>query len=176
MIRRINLWAPPSYGKTIRAMQWTVELTKLGYDVSYVSEHIKDKLMEGCSKPEPLDQVVILGNQFNRELRALRNYPLLITDSPLHLSSLYCLFYGGDSFIADTLTNIAKVLDRDYPALNVVLPKPPWLYKDTTRWQSEEEADRIQTLILEYLTENNLSYLWNPPLAEVVQKINIDKT
>jgi hypothetical protein len=106
-------------------MKLTATLNELGMNVAYVSEEAKDRNLRGYKQPEPIDQISIAGAQFDRELIALRNYSLIVTDSPLHLASIYCRYYEEKPTLKTVvLTMMATILDDNYPSLNILLGKP----------------------------------------------------
>src|SRR5690606_37772272 len=140
-----------------------------GYNAAYVCEQAKELVLRGYRQPEPIDQMHIGAGQMERELTALRNFPLVVTDSPVHRASVYCRFYGGDSMLTGILTNMAMVLDRDYPALNVLLGKPNFPYITSARWQSEDEAEKVQGEIIAYLDRLQILYMQSPSLGEILK-------
>lgn len=168
MIRRINIWGASGYGKSTLAMDYVVQLKKAGIKVEYVNERAKDWLFEGKPQPTPFDQLYLGGSQLYSEVRALNHTPLIITDSPVHLASIYASFYGGDIKIASILTQMATKLDEEYPSLNILLGKPDFAYSQGgERWQDEQNASVVQDLIIGYLSENNIPYMYDASIQEI---------
>lgn len=150
-------------------MDWAVQFKRKGFQAEYINERARDWFFEGKPKPTPFDQIFIGSSQFYSEVRALNHTELIITDSPVHLASIYAGFYGGDKDVSDVLTNMASLLDRDYPSYNVVLPKPDFEYQKNGRWQSEDEADRVQESILHYLEHYKIPYSYGASIQDVIK-------
>ena len=89
----INLFAGPRAGKRTCAWQLADELTRLGYRVEYIPKYSKELLLD--DRMDMLDgslehQQMIFKEQNRRIQRMSGKVDIVITDSPLLLSSLYC--------------------------------------------------------------------------------------
>lgn len=89
----INLFAGPRAGKRTCAWQLADELTRLGYRVEYIPKYSKELLLD--DRMDMLDgslehQQMIFKEQNRRIQRMSGKVDIVVTDSPLLLSSLYC--------------------------------------------------------------------------------------
>lgn len=139
----INLCGGPGSGKTTLAYYLVYRLKKEGIRAEFVGEaarenHIWDST-PGCIAPPLLDnQVLLLGQQYERHLRLRRHgMDVLISDSPILQGLMYCenQFYHWD------LMQLARLLEKDFITYNVFIKRTVGCYDAESRNQgSEEEA------------------------------------
>lgn len=87
----VNLWAPPSSGKTTLAAGLFYAMKRQDMRVEMVAEAAKDWLHEDTLWPFS-NQFLVLAEQYRRLVRLRGKYTIALCDSPLPL----CLFYETD--------------------------------------------------------------------------------
>lgn len=150
-IRRICLFGGPGLGKSTLATKIFFTLKEKNHNVELVSEFIKTWAHEG-RKPQSYDQVYVFGKQLHSEDVVLRHVPIVITDSPILLSSAYSMFYGFGG--SEHLTAIARQFELDFPSLNLFIERTVE-YQQSGRYQNYDKAVEFDGFLQEYL-ENNL--------------------
>lgn len=156
---RINLYGGPGSGKSTTAA-WIFSQMKLrGYSVELVSEYVK---AWAISKREVVgfDQLYLMGKQCNYEYRFLSNgIKNIVTDSPLLLSACYTrAYYPKLDVVADHMEGIIKEYDRQEPSLNIFLERGSKKYVEEGRYQTFEEATRLDRVIEETLIRLEMPY------------------
>lgn len=155
---RINLYAGPGAGKSTTAAWLFAELKKRDYSVELVSEYVKSWAI---AKRDIIgfDQVYLMGKQLNYEYRFLANgIKHIVTDSPVLLSACYTRSYFDDLKIADHMEAIIAEYEARHPSLNIFLNREGKEYRTEGRWQTAEEAKKIDTIVKDALGRNGLSY------------------
>lgn len=172
MIRRICYYGASGYRKSTWAMETTALLNKAGLNAHYVSEEAKNRVLRGYAVPTHEDQIAIGSIQYESELIGLRNYPLIVTDSPIHLASIYAQYYSGEKgkLASYILSLLGYYMDANYPALNILLDEPPH-YDDDNRWQNRQEAQKVQSMIVEYARTNSIPLIRAHSPSDVVDVV-----
>lgn len=155
---RINLFGGPGSGKSTTAAWIFAELKKKGYSIELVSEYVKSWAI---AKREVIgfDQVYLMGKQLNYEYRFLANgIKHIITDSPVLLSACYARTYFGDLCVADHMEGIVQEYENRHESLNIFLNREGKPYRTEGRYQSEEDAAKMDVIIRDTLDRVKLSY------------------
>ena len=151
-LKVINLYGGPGAGKsTTRAGLFNImKLAK--YSVEETTEYAKDRLWES-NHSMIKDQLMILANQNHRLFRLIGKVEWTITDSPLLLS----LCYVKPDYLPKTFNNVIYEVNELYDNYNFFLNrvKP---YNQSGRYQTEEEAKKIDILILDILNKSNIKH------------------
>lgn len=136
----VNLYAGPGAGKSTTASLIFAEMKLRGYNVELVREYAKDLVWEYNTIPEHVSQLDIFTEQSKRQGILIGKVALIVTDSPLRLSTLY-----------GTPLNLVEEEEKKYDSLNIeiVRTKP---YQQAGRLQSEDEARKIDVLAREFTT------------------------
>lgn len=149
----VNLFGGPGTGKSTGAAYIFSMLKMLGYNVELVTEAAKDLTWEESFK-NLNDQIYVFGKQEHRIFRCADKVDIIITDSPLFLSTIYCT----DSTIKEYLDKLViKTVDKYYN-YNVLLNrvKP---YSAVGRNQTEEESDELTMSIKKSLDSYRMCYV-----------------
>lgn len=159
MIRRINLFAGAAAGKSTCAAKLFADLKVKHINVELVQEYIKTWAYER-KMPTGFDQVYIFGKQLRKEEVVLKNgVDTIITDSPVFLGTCYADLYGAPGCTA--LREIVQVFDEVYKPLNIFLERPE-VYQTTGRYQTHEEAKKIDELVKDALQAANMPFATFP--------------
>ena len=106
-----------------------------GLNCEYASEYIKFLIAKGnCN----FDQLDILHNQYHQILAYYNNSDIVITDSPLLLSTIY----GRDYIHNRELFSLAKAFNSEFDNYNILIepPKEREKYKDSLRLQNYDQS------------------------------------
>lgn len=150
--RILNFFGGPGSGKSTAAAYIFSKLKLAGYNVELVTETAKDLTWDNAQNMLK-DQIYVFGEQEHRFFRCADKVDLVITDSPLLLTT----FYNSDSDIHENLYALVKDVIKRYDNLNVFLArvKP---YNPVGRNQTESESDLISMRIQDALEEDNIPY------------------
>lgn len=144
-IRRICLFGGPGSGKSTTAAWLFASLKMKHHNIELVQEYVKTWSYEN-RPPQSFDQVYLLAKQIRKEDIVLRNgVDLLVTDSPVYLSTCYAKRYGAPGWQA--LADLAKEFDKVYRPLNIILARDHSSYRNEGRWQSYEDAVKMDEFI-----------------------------
>lgn len=141
----VNLYGAPGAGKSTGAAYIFAKLKSAGINAELVTEFAKDKVWE--ENPSVFrNQVYILGKQSFRISRLEGKVDVVVTDSPILLSS----YYNSDADIQHELDALVTKVASKYRALNVFIDrhKP---YNPAGRFQTEAESDNIAASLKEFL-------------------------
>ena len=136
--RVVNFYGGPGSGKSTTAAGLFHALKQIGMNVELTHEYAKELAWEGH---DPADQIHIFGEQQRRMFRLRGKVDLIISDSPILLSSIY----GEDQ--PECFHELVNHVHRTYDNFNVFLgrDKP---YNPAGRFQTESEAREIDERIL----------------------------
>ena len=101
----INLFGQPGAGKSTGAAYIFSQLKLRGINAELVTEFAKDKVYEE-TKEVFNNQIYIFGKQYFRMSRIAKKVDVIITDSPLLLSSFYT---SGESYDKELNDLVLKV-------------------------------------------------------------------
>lgn len=155
MIKRINFYAGPGAGKSATAMGVSRELKKLGYNVEYISEYIKNWAYEG-RKPKSFQQLYIFSKQLNREDVLFPHVDHVITDSPLLMNTAYAKRYEFEGW--PLLVEMALLYEKKFPGLHVFLDRSDIPYQTEGRYEDLEAARKMDHTIQNVLEEYQINY------------------
>lgn len=128
------------------------DLKKRGFNAELVTEYAKDKVWEHNDTVFS-NQVYILGKQSYRVSRVAGQVDVIITDSPILLSTIY----NPDPEIQNELEALTVKMFNQYNNLNIVL-KRTFPYQKEGRMHSEEQSSEIYQKIIECLNQNGIGY------------------
>lgn len=121
MFRRVCLYAGPGIGKSTMAAWLYSSLKMEGRSVELVREHVKNWVYED-RPPRSFDQIFLFAAQMRAEDVILRSgVELVITDSPLFLSTCYSEKYGTPGW--RNLLALCDEFDAAYPALDFLMTR-----------------------------------------------------
>lgn len=149
---RINLLAGPGAGKSTTAAWLFSELKRRNISVEHVGEYVKGWSYQKRTIHK-YDQLYLFGKQHQIEYKYLINgVKHIVTDSPIILSAFYSKI-NGSSELSDNLTTICKLYEKDFPSFNIFLQRGDKEYIQAGRWQTKEDALRIDKEIHEFITK-----------------------
>lgn len=150
----VNLFGVPGAGKSTGAAYIFSKLKLAGINAELITEFAKDKVWEENSTIfQPDNQVYIFGKQFYRMNRCKDKVDVIITDSPLLLSSFYNSSEILDKAFNKTVYNCFCSFNNKTYLLKRVKP-----YNPKGRLQTEEESNALVAPLLEKLNAWNVSY------------------
>lgn len=138
----LALWGGPGSGKSTGAAYVFAMLKLQGYNVELVREFAKELAWTYETNGEMLENFTPLEislRQFKRQFIPQGKVDLIITDSPLQLSEIY----GG-------YREIIKEWEEEYFETYSVMVDRIKPYNPSGRFQTEEEAKKIDTLCEKY--------------------------
>lgn len=145
----INLFAGPGAGKSTGAAYIFSKLKMAGIDAELVTEFAKDKVWE--ENPSPFKcQFYITGKQAFRISRVYGKVDVIVTDSPIILGAQYADSEGLKQACVDEFNKYATNTNF---FINRVKK-----YNPNGRFQTEEDAKKIDVEFKQFLADNNISY------------------
>lgn len=153
----INLCAGPGAGKSWLARDLTNRLSANGLQVEYVSEVAKMWVLEGHISKCKEHQILLFAQQlYQQTLFENAGVDAIVCDSPLFLAEVYLNFYGNK---ADTLSNLIREEFNKRNNYNVLIKRSVGEYSKIGRYQSQEEAIKIDRNIEGWLQMYNHRYV-----------------
>ena len=148
----INLFGGPGCGKSTCAAYVFAKLKMAGVNVELVTEFAKDKTWEhnnvalGC-------QPYVFGKQCYRLDRCADQVDVIVTDSPLLLTTLY----NYDDNIEPEFRDMVLKKFNEFDNYNFFLRR--WKkYNPIGRNQTEDEAKQLDCKIIEVLVKNKIEF------------------
>lgn len=152
-LKMINLFGPPSSGKSTTAAGLFYLMKIKGYSVELITEYAKQMVWERQHKAQFENQVSIAAKQHDKQLNLVgHGIEYAITDSPLLLTLLYQPKGYYQSF-----NNLVFDMNSAYSNYNILLERN-FDYSPIGRNHSEEESIEIQSKIKEFLDSNKVPY------------------
>lgn len=147
----VNLYGAPGAGKSTGAAYIFSRLKMRGINAELVTEFAKDKVWEE-SKAVFQNQIYIFGKQYFRISRVQDKVDVVITDSPILLSS----FYANDPVLGDEFDRMVTKISRSYDSMDVFInrTKP---YNGAGRFQTEAESDDLSRGLHDFLMEHGVA-------------------
>ena len=148
----VNLFGAPGAGKSTGAAYIFSKIKMAGVNAELVTEFAKDKVWEE-SKEVFNNQIYIFGKQSFKISRVMNKVDVIITDSPIILSS----FYNSNEMIQEELDALVMKTFNSYNNMNYFIErvKP---YQEKGRFQTEEESDQIANEVSTLLDEKKVDY------------------
>lgn len=154
----VCLYGGPGSGKSTTAASLFVQLKIQGYDVELAREYVKDWVWEG-REIKPGDQSYLCAKQARRERILFKDNQIIVTDSPLWLYSIYERQYEPSPMVSHAIIQKQlKVAEQSNFSYTHIFLKRISQYNPKGRFQTEEEAKRIDEEIISMLRLEQLSY------------------
>lgn len=147
----VNLYGAPGAGKSTGAAYIFSQLKMAGVNAELVTEFAKDKVWKG-SKAVFENQAYIFGKQYFRITRCAPHVDVVITDSPLLLSTVY----NTDQTLGETFNQLVRNVADSFNSKNYFIQRVKE-YNPAGRFQNEQESDAIANQI-ENLLNNQVEY------------------
>lgn len=134
----INLFGGPGCGKSTTATGVFSKIKQAGINAEYVSEYAKDKVWD---RHEAIfdNQIYVFAKQHHRIFRLDGQVDMVITDSPLLLSSYY---NRDNTIVGKTLDKLIVEIHNSFETMNVFLNRVKE-YNPMGRMQTENESKLI---------------------------------
>lgn len=150
----VNLFGVPGSGKSTGAAYIFSQLKMAGVNVEIVTEFAKDKVYEE-SKAVFENQAYIFGKQYFRITRCIDKVDVVITDSPILLSSFY--HTDKNDILGNKFDDLVLDVFNKHDNINYYIErvKP---YNPIGRFQNESESDALNPVMLNFLLDNKVDY------------------
>ena len=133
----INLYGAPGAGKSTGAAYIFSKLKAAGINAELVTEFAKDKVWEE-NKAVFENQAYIFGKQYFRISRCADKVDVIITDSPLLLSTIY----NHNAILGEDFNKVVRNVAKSYNSRNYFIKRVK-KYNPIGRHQTEEQSDTI---------------------------------
>lgn len=161
MTKVINLYGGPGAGKSTSAARLFALLKESGIETELISEYVKQWAWEE-RKPVNYDQFYFFGKQARKEYSLFGKVDYIVTDSPVALCGYYSKVFGkpeqAECFNQMISTYYNMCLKDGVEHINVFLKrvKP---YNPLGRFQTEEEARKIDSDLCEYIQAQGIKFI-----------------
>lgn len=163
MKKIICLYGGPCSGKSTLQAQLFVDFKVRGLNAEMNREYIKNWIYEG-RKVNFGDQLYITSKMLKTERHLISSgVDIIINDSPILLNMVYANLYNNTPTEQALLENIVKyhhdyIRKNQYTIEHFICTREGILYQCEGRYQSADEAARIDHLIVEQLDRHNINY------------------
>ena len=152
----VNMFGAPGAGKSTGAAYVFSKLKLAGINAELVTEFAKDKVWEG-NQAVFQNQAYIFGKQYFRISRLQDKVDVVITDSPILLSS----FYNKDKLLNKELDTLVTKVFESYQNFNVYINRVK-TYNPAGRFQTEAESDKLAMDLEKFLTDRGITCKYYP--------------
>ena len=151
----INIIGEPSAGKSTLALELTANLKRQGVNAELVTEFVKDLIWD--NNLEALNsQEYIFAEQHKRIKRLVGKVDVIVTDSPLILSTIYIEDTDTCKSLIHFIEDTVNSYDNDYYYI-----KRNHSYQQVGRIHTEDEAKVIGTKLDKICDEVNAHVLYS---------------
>jgi predicted ATPase len=159
MKRVICLYGGPGTGKSTTAAHLFALLKQSGVNAELVCEYVKEWAWEG-RKILDGDQYYFLAKQSRRERIRFRRVDVMVTDSPVWLSAVYEQEFEQEPFICQMMIDkhVQGARRHNVKHEHVFLRRLKQ-YNPNGRFQTEDEARRLDEKIKTYLDDHGIEYI-----------------
>jgi deoxyadenosine/deoxycytidine kinase len=158
----LNVFAGPGAGKSTLAAQIYAELKKRHINIEYVPEFPKELVYE-----ERLltlqDQIYVFAHQHHKIWTAARHNQLVVTDSPIILSTIYN---------PETSINFRALIfemHNKFNNINIMLKRNPETFSNVGRVHSLTESISIDKRIRDVLRDEGIDFAEFDPVNDNLQ-------
>ena len=138
----LALYAGPGAGKTTMSADVFARLKHAGYNVELVREYAKELVWEYGNIPPHITQSDIVAEQYRRQAILMGQVELIITDSPIILSTIYGSSMEEAKNYHDQFDNYEVLIERKKA------------YNPKGRYQDESQAKALDTLCQQFATRS----------------------
>jgi len=160
----INIYGGPGVGKSTTAAGVFSLLKLHDVECELITEFAKDLVWEERYRTFG-DQHYIFGKQHHRMWRVNDKVDVMISDSPLMLSTVY----RPDEYDEIFIHNVVSVVNN-FDNLNIILNRTK-IYNPNGRNETEDQAKEVDETIRKRLTEHNMKWLDVPGNFEGINTI-----
>lgn len=152
----VNLFGAPGSGKSTGAAYIFSKLKMLGVNAELVTEYAKDKVWEE-NEAVFKNQAYIFGKQYFRMSRLCGKVDVVVTDSPLLLSS----FYNSCDLLGEEFDTLVNNVFKSFDNINVFIYRVKE-YNTAGRFQSEKDSDLVSESLGVFLTGQGVACRYYP--------------
>lgn len=160
----VNLFGGPGVGKSTLAALLYSELKRQHMEVEYVNEYPKQLVYEENVKSLQ-NQLLVFATQHHRIWTAARHNQIVITDSPILLSTIY------NAGISNHFDALIVEMHNKFTNLNIVLKRIDRFHSMTGRIHSLRESIDIDTHIIHLLQQHDMDFLEYDPTADALEPL-----
>lgn len=160
----INIFGGPGIGKSTLAAQIYTELKKRHINIEYIPEFPKELVYE-----ERLltltDQIYVFAQQHHKIWTAARHNQLVVTDSPIVLSTVYN---------PETSANFRALIfemHNKFNNLNIILKRNPETHSMVGRVHSLTESISIDRRIRDVLIDEGIDFAEFDPVTDKLEAL-----
>lgn len=154
MTKVINLFGGAGSGKSTLAAAIFYELKMRGLNAETVGEFVKRWAWEGRALGK-FDQFHIFGQQCYSESVLYEKVDFIITDSPLMLIPFYEKMLNNTNMLEDTVSKFMTFAQAHGVTYHNFWLTRPEVYDTRGRWQTREEASKVDEDLKDFLKEKN---------------------
>jgi len=163
MTKIICLYGGPGSGKSTYASELFSSMKKKGQSVELVSEYAKEFVYKKFDSKEKItkeEQLMIYSEQFRRERLLYNRVDYIITECPVPLSYIYSHINYKDELMDTIFVNLVKLYFRETSNIEFenYFIKRKYEYVNEGRFENEEQAKIVDSVIKKFLDENNIKY------------------
>ncbi len=148
----VNLIGGPGCGKSILTSELFAEFKKKFISTEISPEYIKKKLREKSQKAVQ-SQIYIFGKQQYQLFTMKDEVDVIVTDSPFILSSIY------DSSNCNELRALIVKEFNKYNNMTYYIERDEEVpYEQEGRYQDSEGAKKVDTVVFDFLINNNIEF------------------
>lgn len=144
--KRISFYGGPGSSKSTTAAWLFSELKIKNIPIELSMEYVK-RWAYLQRQVKKFDQIYLFAKQIQTESVYLEAGKNIVTDSPPLLAAIYADHYYPDLAMGKHIRALEEEYTNTYPSLNIFLDRKERPYDPTGRYQSYEEAKRIDEAI-----------------------------
>lgn len=160
----INLFGGPGCGKSTLAAKLYSELKQQHIEVEYVNEYPKQLVYEE-NVLSLQNQILVFATQHHRIWTAARHNQIVITDSPILLSTVY------NPQTSVYLRQLIIEMHHQFTNFNILLTRVPSFHSMTGRIHSLQQSAELDQHIEEVLTSIEADYLPFHPQTDSIDRL-----
>ena len=154
----VNLIGAPSVGKSTTAAKLFGELKAMSLNAEYSPEVAKLWVYEH-KKINKYGQYVLFGEEVRQQSRLFNEVDIVISDSSPILAAFYNYYYNKENSLSEACHGFYKKVEEDgIKVINFFLPRKK-KYVAKGRYQTQEQADEVATLLREWLDKEGYSFI-----------------
>ena len=149
------LYGGPGSGKSTLAHYLMYRLKAAGMQADLAREVVKRRAFTDPTPPDPIvGQAMLLGQQLEEELAAVKTGAIVVSDSPILLQAAY-----SSGTLAAATIRAAHRLEEQSPATHIFVQRDPRRFTTAGRWGTLQDAEAMDHRIRTLLDMNNFKYV-----------------
>jgi len=169
----INLYGGPSAGKSTSAAYLYYLLKCQGENAELVREYVKNWAWD--NRPFNMyDELYFLGKQTRHESMLFGKVKYIVTDAPVYMTAYYAKLYCSANFasgVEKAATSFyQQAQDDGHQHIHIYLMRDR-PYKAEGRYQTEEQAIKVDAGVAEMLTQLNVPFIYCSPQEDALKNL-----